>query len=585
MKKTIILLILIFGFGQLFAQTDIFNWKVTTEAGSFSFEKSFSFPEDLKSAAAGLHFERTLNRSFSAGLSLFAGQPHGGELKNAGYAALTLGFRWDNGSLLGERVFLAPFHTLEAGYLTGEKRLGGSSIHDIAAGMTHGLKFRFSDRISARLGFGMYYPMNDTQGKKLSDLVFYQQWKVGISYHFGKRNISYQGPVFNAGDFFHVQRETPDPSHLTPFYDTEGIPHPIIHRKVVEEENIIVGVRPDLPEESRINIFITDSLIQIKVKEGEAVIINISPQILRGSPIIEKDIVIEKKIIDEQEPEEKSEEATPEIGPDEKTETKTQEAQAEKTEEIVKEVVIEKIEEKVLEAEEKSVSEVVEEIETEIEEMVLEAEEAVTEIKGTQPVAKLQAAAIEEKTKEAVEIPEPKKEVLAEIITIDPEPTTQKAEEAPIAGPAKEKIPETKESTEVLEVLAPAVIPTAEAIVVPDSLAARYPLVLTFPFNSASIQESQQEVLEDLARDLEEHPLLLCKISGYADKSGDPIYNMILSGRRAEVIMEWLTGRGIDPGRISIEALGDKFSSAEFSEEERKVEIKIVAPPEFIDEP
>jgi outer membrane protein OmpA-like peptidoglycan-associated protein len=529
MKKNIILLILIFGLGQLNAQTDIFNWKVTTEAGSFSFEKSFSFPQDLKSAAAGLHFERTLSRSFSAGLSLFAGQPHGGELKNAGYAALTLGFRWDNGWLLGERVFMAPFHTLEAGYLTGEKRIGGSSIHDIAAGMTHGLKFRFSDRISARLGIGMYYPINDTQSEKLSELVFYQQWKVGISYHFGTRKISYQGPVFNAGDFFPVQGETPEASRLAPFYETEALPHPIIRRKAVEEEKTIVGERPDLPEESRINIFITDSLIQINVKEGEAVIINISPQIFRGSPIIEKETVIEKKIIDEQETEEKPEEATPEIEPGEKTETKTQEAQAEKIEEIVEEVVIEEIEEKVLEAEEKSVSEVVEEIE--IEEMVLEAEEA------------------------------------------------------PIAGPTKEETPETKEPKEVLEALAPAVIPTAEAIVVPDSLAARYPVILTFPFNSASIQKSQQEVLEDLARDLEDHPLLLCKISGYADKSGDPIYNMILSGRRAEVIMQWLTGRGIDPGRISIEALGDKFSSAEFSEEERKVEIKIVAPPESIDEP
>ncbi|MEE4176854.1 MAG: OmpA family protein [Bacteroides sp.] len=676
MKKYIILLILIFSMGSLRAQTDIFNWKLTAGGGSFVYEDHFGFPEDLKHAVFGLHIERTLNRSFSTGLSLFTGRPMGGILKNTGYAGLTFGFRWDNGWLLGERVFLAPYHSLEAGYLTGEKRSDGSVHHDFAAGTTHGLKFRLSDRLSARLGFGLYYPLDENQDRKWSELMFYHQWKAGISYYFGARKIRYRGPVFNAGQIFSVQRETVTPPELSPLTEQDSLPQPLAQPKVIVEETIIVMEEDSLPEEPRIQILKTDSLLQISVKEGETVIINISPEMF-GKPAAEKN---KEEVLEKGRKQEEAEEPLeePETG------TKGEETITTKTGEVQEEIILEPVEETTEEVEEEVSAETEEGLSEEISEKVAEgkAEEALPEvaeqIEETENVEDFEELEETEAVVETVIVEEEVEEEVPETIEeteieTSPEETTEEVEEELFAETeeelseeipeevaeekaeetlpevaeqieetepleaveeleeteavvetvmveekVEEEIPETIEETEekaspeeaieeqvvkeeqekkqvetrARSLKAPETTQVEEAvtepepipaeilpIMVPDSLEYRYPIVLTFPFNSASLQEGHQDVLHQVAKDLEAHPGLLCKISGFADKSGDTIYNMILSGQRAEAIMECLAGFGIDPDRIIIEALGDRFASEEFSEEERKVEIKIIASP------
>ncbi|MDX9941029.1 MAG: OmpA family protein [Bacteroidales bacterium] len=580
MNKFFILLILIFSMGSLRAQTDIFNWKLTTEGGSFVFEDQFSFPEDLKHAAFGLHIERTLNRSFSTGLSLFTGRPMGGILKNAGYAGLSFGFRWDNGWLLGERVFLAPYHTLEAGYLSGEKRLNGEIHHDFAAGTTHGLKFRLSHRFSARLSFGFYFPLDYNQGNKWSDLAFYQQWKAGFSYHFGARKIKYRGPAFNAGSFFPIPRETSVLPETSLQAVAEDPPHSLTQPKVIIEETIVVLEQDTLPKESQIEIIRTDSLIQISVKRGEAVIINISPHMF-GQPAVEKkEEAFSEEGALEVEPEE-AQESIEAKAPEEEVEEEgvetIEETEAEtireKGPEETKEGLTEEIAEEVAEeTSEETLQEVAEKIEE------TEAVEAVEELKETEAV--VETVIVEGEVEE--EIPET-------IEKAENEARPEEAREEPAEGKKAEQEPteaqkiiteeaETTQAEEAIQVPEPLPVVTSP-VTVPDSLENRYPIVLTFPFNSASLQEAHQDILHLVAKDLEAHPALLCKISGHADKSGDPVYNMILSGQRAVVIRECLEGYGIDPERISIEALGDQFASEVFSEKERKVEIQIFTPP------
>lgn len=571
MKKILFTLIIFLSILQLRGQTDIFNWKLSAGAATFRFENAFSFPGDFKSAAANLQLERSLNRSFSAGISLFAGQPAGGDLKKAGYAALTLGFRWDNGWLLGERVFLAPFHTIEAGYLAGETRNGASDVHEFAVGMTHGLKFRLSDRISARVATALYYPINDSQGSKLSELNFYQQWQLGLSYHFGARKISYRGPVFNAGDFFPILPGTQATQPLS-FDEAESTSQPVIRPRVIEEEKVIERKQVARSEENRIDISLTDSLIQIRVSEGEAVTINIAHQMFGTQRTIEtkKTMVIEAKEAEE----------APEGKIDEKSETAVSEipavpAEKEKTEVIEKEVEV------------VSQEIVTETMEGEIAEKVIIIQKVPEENKEL------------EETEEAQPIIQPadpvKEEVVSEIKIERPvETIIERQEKKPAMEtplPISEKEPETEAAPKetVVTVVAvteiPELTPDSIDIQVPDSIMARYPVVLTFPSNSASLLKWHQESLEQVAADLEAYPGLLCRISGYTDKSGDPIYNMILSGRRAEAVLHFLMDCGIDPGRLSAEAQGDQFSSEEFNEADRRVEIHLLSAPEPEEEP
>ncbi len=608
MKKIIFTLTIFLSIWQVQGQTDIFNWKLSAGASTFRFDNAFGFPKDFKSTAANLHLERSLNRSFSAGISLFAGKPAGGDLKKAGYGALTLGFRWDNGWLLGERVFVAPFHTIEAGYLAGETRTDASDSYEFAAGMTHGLKFRFSDRFSARIATGLYYPNNDSQGNKLSDLNFYQQWQLGLSYHFGARKISYRGPVFNAGDFFPVRPGTEAKDQLIPFDELEGIPQPIIRPRVVEEEKVIMHRTVTQPEDNRIDISLSDTLIQIRVSEGEAVTINIWSQKLGQQRFIEKEkqVVIDSKEAEEApagEVEEKSETVYPE-SPSEPAEnvkaetiekevevargevvTETKQAAPLETE-IITEEVSEKETETIRQTEAKAVTtktqikpkeqeEVVEEQE-EIEETkeIETAEEVQSEIKQTETVT--EEVFSETKIEKPLVSAKEKQEKTSTVKTPVPMTKQQTGEEVA----AEETVEPVVEATE-----RPAIVSDVVLVQVPDSLMARYPVILTFPLNSAALQESHQETLEQVAADLEAYPLLLSKISGYTDKSGDPIYNMILSGRRAEAVLNFLMDCGIDPVRLSTEALGDQFSFEEFSEEERRVEIHLISTPEPDEEP
>lgn len=633
MKKIIFTLIIFLSILQLHGQTDIFNWKLSAGAATFRFEKDFSFPEDFKSAAVNLQLERSLNRSFSAGINLFAGKPAGGDLKKAGYAALTLGFRWDNGWLLGERVFLAPFHSIEAGYLAGETRIGASDSHEFAAGMTHGLKFRLSDRFSARVATGLYYPINDSQGSKLSELNFYQQWQLGLSYHFGARKISYRGPVFHAGDFFPVVPGTQATDQLLPFDETEGIPQPIIRPRVIEEEKVIERKQEVRSEENRIDITLTDSLIQIRVPEGEAVTINIAHQMLRGKRIIEteKRVVLETKEareVTEVEAEEKSDTAATKSPAEPTEEVKTEAvekevevlrqeivAETKQGEILEKEIIIEKVtlnesETEIVSQTEKAavVAETPEKSEEQVK--VIEGPEVLKEAEGVEEAEEVEEAegveeaekaeAIEglkeiEETEEAQPETQPAETVKVEVVS---KPLTEQPvkipEETPAVGtplPIAEPKPAEKVATEktiepaMAETATPELTPVSFVIQVPDSLLARYPVILTFPFNSAALQESHKETLEQVAADLEAYPVLLCKISGYADKSGDTIYNMILSGMRAEAVLNFLMDCGIDPVRLSAEAMGDQFSSEEFSEEDRRVEIRLLSAPEPDEEP
>jgi OmpA-OmpF porin, OOP family len=102
-----------------------------------------------------------------------------------------------------------------------------------------------------------------------------------------------------------------------------------------------------------------------------------------------------------------------------------------------------------------------------------------------------------------------------------------------------------------------------------------------FDFNKVVITDSSFSMLTIMLEFLVDNPLYKIKLIGYTDNFGDSNYNKKLSIERAKGVKKYLTGKGIEETRISIEGLGEtKPASSNDTEEGRKknrrVELEIM---------
>jgi type II secretory pathway predicted ATPase ExeA/outer membrane protein OmpA-like peptidoglycan-associated protein len=77
-----------------------------------------------------------------------------------------------------------------------------------------------------------------------------------------------------------------------------------------------------------------------------------------------------------------------------------------------------------------------------------------------------------------------------------------------------------------------------------------------FEFDNPNIPKQFQEMLNDLYIVLSLDKAASMTITGYTDASGDPIYNMNLSLKRANAVAGYFTDKGINPDRILVEGRG-----------------------------
>ena len=98
---------------------------------------------------------------------------------------------------------------------------------------------------------------------------------------------------------------------------------------------------------------------------------------------------------------------------------------------------------------------------------------------------------------------------------------------------------------------APGVAPAAVAAPV----AARSFLIF-FDWNRADLTARSRQIIGEAAEAVRAQPARI-EVSGHADRTGTPQYNMTLSRRRAETVAEELIRRGIARQDISITALGE----------------------------
>lgn len=106
----------------------------------------------------------------------------------------------------------------------------------------------------------------------------------------------------------------------------------------------------------------------------------------------------------------------------------------------------------------------------------------------------------------------------------------------------------------------------------------RIPVSNGFGSGSADPRPALAKVLDNLVAPLTARPAISIKIIGHTDSQGSEMYNLQLSIRRAEAVMEYLRSRGIALDRLAADGKGEMEPIADNAKEatrarNRRVEI------------
>ncbi|MEZ5666514.1 MAG: OmpA family protein [Alphaproteobacteria bacterium] len=82
--------------------------------------------------------------------------------------------------------------------------------------------------------------------------------------------------------------------------------------------------------------------------------------------------------------------------------------------------------------------------------------------------------------------------------------------------------------------------------------------VILFDFDSAALTTAGRAVVEQAVVAALADPTLPIAVVGYTDTAGAPEYNQLLSRARAEAVRDLMVARGVDAGRIQMDAVGER---------------------------
>jgi OOP family OmpA-OmpF porin len=99
-----------------------------------------------------------------------------------------------------------------------------------------------------------------------------------------------------------------------------------------------------------------------------------------------------------------------------------------------------------------------------------------------------------------------------------------------------------------------------------------YAAVILFDFDSAEIKSEAHPVLNEASDILKKNPEIDLEVDGHTDNIGPAEYNMKLSERRANAVMEYFVSRGIDPNRLTTKSFG--FTKPAASNDTKEVRAK-----------
>jgi OOP family OmpA-OmpF porin len=109
-----------------------------------------------------------------------------------------------------------------------------------------------------------------------------------------------------------------------------------------------------------------------------------------------------------------------------------------------------------------------------------------------------------------------------------------------------------------------------------------------FPFDRATLKPEDKEQLDQLVSQAGRLKRYFIAIEGYTDPTGDATYNLDLSKRRAEAVVQYLAGeKDVDFNRIHTIGLGeqklvDQTTTRDARAKNRRVEVKIYSADEAL---
>jgi peptidoglycan-associated lipoprotein len=78
-----------------------------------------------------------------------------------------------------------------------------------------------------------------------------------------------------------------------------------------------------------------------------------------------------------------------------------------------------------------------------------------------------------------------------------------------------------------------------------------------FAYDRSDLESAQQETLRRKVEVLRNESQIRLRIEGHADERGSLEYNLALGMRRAQSVMDYLAGFGLDRSRFTVESLGE----------------------------
>ncbi len=102
-----------------------------------------------------------------------------------------------------------------------------------------------------------------------------------------------------------------------------------------------------------------------------------------------------------------------------------------------------------------------------------------------------------------------------------------------------------------------------------------------FDFDKNELKQESFVELDKLADLLKKNPTVKIEISGHTDNKGDKKYNLTLSQKRAESVVNYLVQKGIAAARLVAKGFGDTMPIAPNDTEEskaknRRTEVKVL---------
>lgn len=95
-------------------------------------------------------------------------------------------------------------------------------------------------------------------------------------------------------------------------------------------------------------------------------------------------------------------------------------------------------------------------------------------------------------------------------------------------------------------------------IQIPQSISLTESQFVNFKSNSAEMTEPSIYMVDQILRALKEHPSLLLRVFTYTDDRGAERYNMALSERRAQAVIEKFLEEGVSRERFVVKAMGEQ---------------------------